>query len=138
MHPNATPCPVHVFMFQPRFVPLIRTHVKRTTIRGFRVRTVHPGDVLDLRTWSGTAYRSRQTPIFLAPCTNVDPIELEIRHGRLFITTRGHTLMTKEAIAFAAEDGFFGVDDMAEWFILHHKLDRRPFRGVVYRWRPHP
>lgn len=69
--------PNHVVLFQRRFAPLVESGAKLQTIRLPRKRTIHAGDTLSLRTWTGAPYRSKQRPLRTATCTAVRPIVID-------------------------------------------------------------
>lgn len=127
----------HVRMFQPRFAPLVECGAKSSTIRKTPKREIRVGDLLDLRTWSGKPYRSKQIGLIETRCTNCVPISLRVRAGR-FLVTIGEgrfavSLFTPEVNKLATREGFANPTDMAEWFQSEHGL---PFKGVLIEWQP--
>jgi hypothetical protein len=121
-------------LFQPRFAPLVEAGTKTTTIRKAPKRAIRAGDVLDLRTWIGKPYRSKQRKLRMATCTSVKPIEIDQFHGLVWLGEGfGQTLLTKrQADRLARGDGFLDRADMAVWFERTHGL---PFTGVLIEWR---
>lgn len=102
----------HVLIFDHRFVPAVQSGKKRQTYRKQRAREIRPGDWLLLRTWSGVAYRSKQTDIADVVCTSVEKVTL-----------------TAESITeeMARADGFACREDMILYF-------DPPFEGVLIEW----
>ena len=118
----------HVFMFQSRFVSKVLDGSKVSTIRFRRKREVQVGDIIDLRTWSGVPYRSKQTKLRESQCVSVESILIstEIIVGLRY-------LHGSEIIELAQTEGFDDTTDMLRWFYTHHEL---PFLGTLYRWTP--
>lgn len=117
-----------VVMFQQRFSGRVRNGSKRHTIRGERKVPVAPGDILDLREWSGLPYRSKQQPILKAPCTTIQGIEISACHQ---VWLDGVELTPIQIVRLALGDGFTGGLDMIAWFAETHGL---PFKGVLISW----
>lgn len=119
---------MRVVMFQPRFAKLVGSGDKTQTIR--RKARCKPGDQLSLREWTGLPYRSKQRELREpAPCTNVQPIRLDLADGRLRITVSGRVRMFPDDVARA--DGFSCAAEMREWFDDTHGL---PFEGDLIEW----
>lgn len=129
-----------VLMFLPRFHPLILSGRKRQTIRRERRRPVRPGDELSLRAWLDRPYRSKQRELAAARCEGVLPVSIHhLPTGRgpsLAIWLGRDRLGPMEAEAFARDDGFESLADMAEHWRAKHRVDAGPFEGVVIQWRP--
>ena len=126
----------HVRLFQPRFAPLVEAGSKTSTIRPVPKRAIRAGDVLDLRTWTGKPYRSKQRKLREAFCTAVTPIELCFIRHRLLVWLRGAKPkhLSRSAIeTLARRDGFSDAAEMADWFENAHGL---PFEGVLIKWQP--
>lgn len=126
----------HVFMFKPRFAPLVEAGTKPTTIRPPRKREVRVGDVLDLRTWTGAPYRSKQRKLREEVCVEAVGIALGAAPGLARIAGGAWPCMEwADVVALARGEGFPSVSEMWEWFEAEHGL---PFTGTLYRWRPTP
>jgi hypothetical protein len=115
------------FNFQARFVPLIESGQKGSTIRAYRSdgKVCRPGEVMHLF----TGMRTKQCrKIGDRVCLNARPIVIHadgtVWVDVLFLTRR---LLNKVAIT----DGFANADDMLAWFRQNHKL---PFMGHLYTW----
>jgi hypothetical protein len=118
----------HVFMFQRRFVPLIVSGVKCTTIRPVgKRREVHAGDLLSLRCWSGLPYRSPQTIIGTAIAGESAEMLLDDDGIRF----HSHAVPRSELNMMAAWDGFADWREMLAWFAENHAL---PFSGLMFSW----
>jgi len=101
---------------------------KHSTIRLPRTRVVAVGDIMDLRTWSGVPYRSKQTKLREVVCTEIH--EITIREIYVFVS--GRTLSYDEVAQLATSEGFRGIADMMLWFFANHSL---PMTGTLYRWK---
>ena len=122
---------MRVIMFQPRFHGLIRSEVKRSTIR--KSARCKPGDELSLRAWSGKAYRSKQIELRPAICKSVTRITIGISSQDNFWVLRhrheGSELMNASNLEHLARiEGFESAAEMREWFVANHKL--RPGIGI--------
>ena len=121
----------HVFLFKPRFAPLVQAGRKLTTIRPSRTRVVRVGDLLDLRTWSGLPYRSKQVALRVARCVDTGPVTLEQGDEKLSIALKSRRLSAAAIERFAQGEGFESSEEMLAWFDAVHGL---PFTGVFYEW----
>ena len=118
-----------VFMFQPRFAPLVASFAKRQTIRPPRVRPPAINEMLSLRAWTGRPYHSKQR-ILLDPvrCTRVWPITI----SSFGLSMDAATLSCLSTLnQFARADGFADWQDMIAWFNSEHGL---PFHGILIQW----
>ncbi len=120
----------HVFMFQPRFARGVIDGTKYSTIRLPRKQKVACHDTLDLRTWSGIPYRSKQVKLREVKCTNISYIRIESgEHVRL----GGCVLNPFARRSLAETEGFADWADMFAWFATTHAL---PFTATRYHWIP--
>ena len=115
-------------MFQPRFASLVESGSKTTTIRPKPKRSIHAGDRLDLRTWTGLPYRSRQRRLREVRCDRVSSIVIH-ENGQIEID--GARLNADAVTRLAQRDGYATAAEMLEWFIHTHGL---PFRGILLEW----
>jgi hypothetical protein len=121
---------MRVIMFQDRFAGKVRDGSKPHTIR--QTARCKPGDVLSLRRWTGKPYRSKQEVLRTETCIGVDAVRMEIAPGRGFaVSVNGAGLTYRQIEHLAIQDGFDGIEDMAEWFIDTHGL---PWDGFLIRW----
>lgn len=117
---------MRVFLFQPRFAPLVAAGTKHQTIR-LQARC-QPGDTLSLRQWSGKPYRSKQQ--LLGTVTCVDVVSVRLFDSGVILCGRGWIGMSN---GFARADGFADWDEMRAWFEATHGL---PFSGELITWWP--
>lgn len=125
---------MRVILFNHVFAARVADGSKRQTIRPPRKRPISPGDVLSLREWEGSPYRSPQRILRHALCSAVEPIRLDgmvESYAPLRVDLAGGRLWPSEAEAFARADGFPTAGDMARWWRKFHAL---PFEGEVIRW----
>lgn len=133
----------HVRMLQGRFVPLVESGSKTTTIRGTPKREIRVGDVIDFRTWMGKPYRSKQRKIREVTVTRVRTIEIITLAGRrcaggvavwVFFDEFPFEMLWggKASREFAKADGFSSIADLAQWFHLTHG---KQFNGVLIEWK---
>jgi len=119
---------MRVILFQPRFVDLVETRIKRQTIRQ-RARC-KAGDELSLRRWFVLPYRSKQAALGESViCKAVQPVVIDIVNGSLQIRVAGEILADPDA--FAKADGFAHASEMCDWFENTHGL---PFGGELITW----
>ncbi|AHF94194.1 hypothetical protein OPIT5_08195 [Opitutaceae bacterium TAV5] len=119
----------HVFMFQPRFAPLVESGEKLTTVRLTRKRKVRTGDMIDARAWLGRPYWSAQRELRMARIVQVSKIEMPA-FGCVYLG--GRKLPMEEIHALARGDGFPDLLTFFGWFTRTHGL---PFTGTFYRWK---
>lgn len=131
----------HVFLFKPRFAPLVEAGTKRTTIRPPRTRPVRLYDLMDLRTWTGRPYKDPQRKLCMGRCVEHQTCVIIPPFGRGITGTPGKVLLGlrepligAEADAFARNDGFADYAEMIAWFQKEH--GKLPFLGTWYRWEP--
>lgn len=124
--------PRHVRMFMPRFAPLVEAGTKPTTIRPTPKRKIKAGDVVDLRTWTGKPYRSKQRKLREAYVTKVSPVQIMFSRGSFFIRIAKQLLAPAEVVTLAKRDGFKDGIDLLLWFEQTHGL---PFKGVLIEWK---
>lgn len=123
----------HVLLFRPRFVNPILAGTKHQTIRAPRKRAIRPGDLLSLRRWTGTAYRSPQEEILSRNCYSVCPIYLwAATRDMVHIRVGGEFLNHDEVRTFAVADGFDSYEVMARYWLATHP---GPFHGELIEWR---
>lgn len=119
-----------VFMFQPRFAPLVAAWSKRQTVRPIGKRgPTRIGDTVSLRAWIDKPYRSKQHELARGRLVGNDYVEI----GMLTVTMAGRLLTDGQRESFARDDGFSSGMEMGVWFENVHGL---PFTGVLYRWEP--
>lgn len=122
-----------VKMFQPRFAPLVKSAIKRQTVRKIPKRKRDMPEVGDRflgREWMGAPYRTKQRILIHGTVTDVQPIEL----SALGISINGALALDEEAEeAFAIADGFDSYVEMEAWFAETHGL---PFKGILIKWEP--
>ena len=126
---------MRVRTFKPQFAPLVKSGVKRQTIRPIPKRMPKVGDKESWRQWSGLPYRSPQIELARVEIVGVERIKFE-ETGREFLVSlpdrppREALMPIDEWTDFAKADGFKGMRDMAIWFEQNHGL---PFEGIVIR-----
>ena len=107
--------------FQKRFVQLINSGHKTSTIRPERKRPIRVEDRLLLYTGMRTAQCRKLAD---AVCIAVDRVEITE-------TTVHIAGVEQEIHTFAQRDGFRNTLDMLSWFKKTHRL---PFRGYIITW----
>ncbi len=129
-----------VFMFKPRFAPLVKDGTKRQTIRPERKHRVFRGDVLSLREWSGKPYRSKQTVLKETQCESVHSLTIVPRStpDGMFVSCFVDDQRVESCAGgtgswdrLAVADGFRNAADMLSWFTETHGL---PFNGILVKW----
>ena len=130
---------MNVFLFQNRFEADIVAGRKPHTIRGHR-RDGKPrakeGELVSLRMWTGSPYRSKQREIGRGKVETVFPIRinkdgvyrLSLLNGKI----RPHWSSILDRKWIAKKDGFAHWREMKAWFKATHGL---PFEGVLVHWR---
>ena len=118
----------HVYLFQPRFAPLVESGKKRQTVRPMRKRMPDVGDIASLRAWTGQPYRSKQRLLLTARIIGVRRVR--IVYDELFLSGARCTPAIREI--FAQKDGFDNWDSMRAWFYLNHGGDT--FDGFLTEW----
>jgi hypothetical protein len=139
----------HVIMFQPRFAPLVESGAKLQTIRPWRKRQIKAGDIVDLRTWSGLPYRSKQRKLCEAMVAMVLPVSIyiQIEPGRyetraLRLGYGGAEMDEATLSRFSHADGFTSTADFFGFFErTYGKKNSRGgvalhFHGQVIIWQP--
>lgn len=120
-----------LYNFQRRFVPKIRSGVKRHTIRGERKYPDKPGNTLHLYTGLRT---NKAQLIMRAECLRVEPIEIDACGHECncdpFVAIAGVELSESEREALAVCDGFDSFDEMLDFW-----AGRLPFRGQIIHWK---
>lgn len=120
--------PVRVYMFQPRFAPLVEDGVKGQTVRPRRRHPTRVGDRLSLREWTGRPYASKQRSLRETCCRRMARVTFARNRG---VWLDGQRLSAAEIETFARLDGFQEAAEMFGWFVATHGL---PFRGEVTYW----
>lgn len=118
--------------FQARFAPLVESGRKRQTIRAYRKDGRDPvvGDRLYL--WTGLRQPGARK-LGEAICTSARPITLRLEHGAgLFGMFDERRIPIDELEEIAMRDGFYGSEEMVDWFEKAHGF---PFRGLLIEWR---
>ena len=116
-----------VRLFQTRFAEAVRTGAKTQTVRATPKRMPAAGDIIDLRTWSGAPYRSKQTHLGLGRIEMVAPVQIDTQG----ITIGATLLVPSNAHHFARLDGFTDEQELLKWFDATHGL---PFTGILILW----
>lgn len=118
------------YNFQSRFIPAIRSGLKRHTIRaerGGRSRHARPGELVQL--YQGL--RTKSARLIAEPvCEEVWPVSLELA-GRVTVGIETQ----RDLDAFAVADGFRDWDDLAAFWRKQHP-GVVVFSGVIIRWMP--
>jgi hypothetical protein len=118
------------YNFQRRFVPAIRTGIKRSTIRRRRKdgRDAKVGQTLYLF----TGMRTKQCLRLLETrCERVRPINIIQRAYGYRIRLRGEHLNLPQVRELALHEGFDSISDMTDWFKKHHGNN---FSGLLIEW----
>lgn len=89
-----------------------------------------PGDIIDLRVWSGKPYRSKQIKLREETITSVVDFEIETS-GDFRINGGFIGWHLRDAVAVV--DGFKDATEMVGWFKQTHGL---PFAGFATEWKP--
>lgn len=117
-----------VRMFAPRFAALVESGAKTQTVRPTPKRLPAVGDVISLRAWSGSPYRSKQRVLREATVAEVLPVRIT----QVGISVDHSMLWDDGLLRFARADGFDSWPDMLEWF---RQANGVPFEGILIRWR---
>lgn len=124
---------MNVFLFQNRFEAAILAGTKDCTIRAPRRdgrSRAKEGELISLRVWTGSPYRSKQREIARAKVQFLFPVRIS-KDGihRLDLEPRWSKL---SGYKMARSDGFANWSEMKAWFKTTHGL---PFEGVLVHWR---
>lgn len=117
--------------FQSRFAPLVESGEKRQTIRAYRKDGRDPkvGDRLYLYTGARTKACRK---LGEARARLVREIRLsEAKGAGLYAWLNAQVLSLDETEELAMRDGFYGSEEMQDWFLETHGL---PFRGLLIEW----
>lgn len=121
------------YSFQKRFAPHIADGSKRQTIRAGRRRHARVGEALQLFVGMRTKHCVK---IIADPvCVAVEPISIAFDSEGKIDQIRIDGSRVDDADAFAVEDGFESLSDMAGFWVMAHGLYQR-FDGVLIRWLP--
>lgn len=130
-----------VYLFKPRFAPMVEAGTKRQTIRPKRKHPTKVGDELSLRTWTGKPYRSKQRILRQGErCKEVHSFELRAIQESNFLRlqcfldgVRQETWITGNGDwdKLAHADGFASAGEMIDWFGKEHGF---PFEGELIKW----
>lgn len=120
-----------VRMFKPQFAPLVESGAKLQTVRPTPKRMPRPGDVISLRAWTGSPYRSTQRVLREAVIVEVRDIAI-FEEGPCVYADQGADWSPGND-GFAKADGFSDWMEMREWFRKQHGL---PFKGILITWSP--
>lgn len=122
------------YNFQGRFVPAIRSGLKRHTIRterGGRSRHARPGELVQL--YQGL--RTRHARLIAEPvCEEVWPVRLDLAGG-IVSANDGWIRTVPDLDAFAVADGFCDWADLCTFWRRQHP-GVVVFSGVIIRWMP--
>lgn len=131
---------MRVYLFQPRFHPLIRTGEKTTTIRamdkrGWEFCQRAKGQPVSLRGWRGKPRQrgSRQFELLQSRIVLVSRVRITIQGATILNGDGSPAALTVDSDVLAERDGFRDYDDLLSWFLPVHSL---PFGGVLYGWEP--
>jgi hypothetical protein len=113
-----------VRMFQPKFSDLVKSGIKRQTIRRIPERMPKKGDEISLRVWKGTPYRSRQQELRKSKIKEVSKVDIT----ETSVIVNGYAEPSDE---FAVADGFKDFFEMTDWFKKSYGL---PFEGILIKW----
>lgn len=118
-------------MFQTRFAHLIKTGVKRQTIRPIPKRKQDipkKGQEESWRMWTGRPYHSKQEELAQVKIVKVNRVC--IRKGSYMMSgiTWKASRYPSMANQFARNDGFDNWTALREWFERNHTL---PFNGIL-------
>jgi hypothetical protein len=113
------------YSFKERFVPLVKSGLKRQTIRKKRKGQAKPGSKLYFYFGMRTKWC---TKIGEAICKSVSEIEIQA-NGTVKVAGKKMNKVQKYAIAKA--DGFEDFDTMLRWWKQTHEL---PFVGDIIYW----
>jgi len=113
-----------VRMFKPQFAPLVKSGVKRQTVRPVPARMPKAAEPISLREWTGKPYRSKQRVLREAKICEV---------SRCDITDTGVAVNSyaEPCDDFARADGFRDFFELHDWFKAQHGL---PFEGILIKW----
>jgi len=120
------------YSFQPSFIPLLLSGVKRQTIRIPRKREPRVGEALQFF----TGPRMRPTRIGGATCLAVRDVRLDFEHDEVTLDDAEVLTQLEELNAFATRDGFghrlcpSAWEHMARWWAYTHS-DQPIFRGTL-------
>lgn len=117
-----------VFMFKPRFAPLVEQGTKKQTIRPIGKRKVEVGRIADCREWKGLPYRSNQRKLVEGIILKVAQIEI---NSECFIIDGSKIFPSPNLDLWAEADGFKNWSEMRDWFEKEHGL---PFKGRLIVW----
>jgi hypothetical protein len=119
--------PTRIYMFQPRFAPMVESGIKCNTVRPIRKRMPKVGEWADLRAWIGPAYRSPQRRLRLEVITGIGLVTLD--YSGVMLGNR----QLRDLDQFARADGFLDWPEMLHWFNQEYSL---PFDGFITTWAP--
>jgi hypothetical protein len=136
-------------MFQPRFAALVESGVKCQTVRPRRKRRIEVGDVVDLRTWTGLPYRSKQRQLRVATVTRICMARIEVRRDKIHPECDHHLItISGEPFnnfalekGFACADGFNGPKEFYDFFAANYAKTSQfglmlNFHGQLICWQP--
>jgi hypothetical protein len=132
----------HVIMCQRQFVPAILAGTKLHTIRAERVRSIKPGDILDLRAWTGLPYRSKQEKLIERVCIGCTRIDVDSNTREIYMMETGGSWyyrggpreidLAEEKLALAQRDGFASAHAFFEFFRFTHA---GLLKGQLIEWK---
>ncbi|WP_407528391.1 hypothetical protein [Methylobacterium oryzisoli] len=126
------------YSFKKRFAEPILLGAKAQTIRAPRKRHARPGEQIQLYTGMRTKHCRLLARV---TCREVVPVRLCFsRHGAAELIRIGDRLMATALLdAFARQDGFQDIGDMARFWWAEHppaEGDTLTFEGVLITWTP--
>lgn len=129
-----------VYLFKPRFAPLVEAGTKRTTIRPRRKHPTKVGDLLSLRTWEGKPYRSKQRILREGErCKEVHSFRISVSPNmgggiHFAFIVDNYPIHNPARTELAQADGFKDDIDMLRWFMEEHDVEHRNFEGELIKW----
>ena len=125
----------HVLMVQEQFVPKVLDETKLQTIRGERKRVIKVGDRLDLRTWTGKPYRSKQKKLRVVTVTKTTWIGIRVVPYKdtvhVWVSLNSESLNAVELHELALADGFESLEAFGYFFLQTHGPE---FTGNLIEW----
>ena len=117
---------MRVRTFKPQFAPLVKSGIKRQTIRPLPKRLPKAGDHESWRQWTGRPYNSPQLELAQVELTSVRPITIS-SDG---VTVDGQKMSYAQETVLAQLDGFKDCVSFMLWFQKEHGL---PFNGIMIK-----
>jgi len=127
----------HIYLFKPEFCDDVQSGKKTQTIRLPRKRKPRPGDLISLRKWEGTPYKSKQVRLAIGQALNLSKIEIlacpaVVNGRRADVYINGNHQSDMQLGDLAKLDGFDCTSDMIDFFADGYGL---PFVGELLKWK---